>query len=69
MTGLPRPSLAAGDDLTADAGVDIDDAIADLVRQRTESPIVRPSRAADVAALLDLEFPERGGASLDNLVA
>ena len=62
-----RPTLASGDDLCAAAAIDIDAALADLVRQRTESPIVRPSRAADVAALLDTDFPAQGGASLDSL--
>ena len=69
MPRPPRPSLASGDDLTAAAGIDIDVAIADLIRRRSESPIVRPSRAADVAALLELDFPDRGGASLDELAA
>lgn len=69
MPQLSRPGLAPDDDLTVAAKIDIDAAIADLVRRRSESPIVRPSRAADVAALLDTDFPDRGGDSLDDLVA
>jgi glutamate/tyrosine decarboxylase-like PLP-dependent enzyme len=62
-----RPTLAPEDDLTAAAGVDISAAIAPLHEQRYRSPIVRPSLAADVAALIDTSFPA-GGDSLEQLV-
>jgi aromatic-L-amino-acid decarboxylase len=63
-----RPALDPADDLTSAAEIDIDDAIADLQRQRTASPIIRPSRARDVEALVDSSYP-RGGDSLQELAA
>lgn len=67
MSKPPRPVLAAADDLTEAVNIDISGAIAALVEQRTHSPIVRPSKAADVAALVDASFPE-GGEPLPQLV-
>ncbi len=63
----PRPVLAQADDLTGSVNVDISNAIAALVEQRTKSPILRPSTAADVAALVDASYPE-GGEPLPRLV-
>jgi glutamate/tyrosine decarboxylase-like PLP-dependent enzyme len=62
-----RPALEPADDLTRPADIDLNAALAPLIRQRLDSPIVRPSRAADVAALIDVSFP-RGGESLEQLV-
>ena len=62
-----RPELAAEDNLTDAADIDINAAIADLQRQRSAAPIIRPSREVDVAALIDQDMPE-GGDSLDYLV-
>lgn len=67
MTRSPRPQLAPADDLTEAADIDISKAIAPLIEQRYRSPIIRPSKAADVAALIDESFPE-GGESLEQLV-
>ena len=67
MPRPPRPELAAADDLTEAVDIDISGAIAALIEQRTRSPIVRPSKAADVAALIDASFPE-GGDPLPQLV-
>jgi glutamate/tyrosine decarboxylase-like PLP-dependent enzyme len=69
MQQSQRPALAPGDDLSVAADVDIDAALAELIRQRTESPIIRPSLAADVGELIGSDFPARGGDSLDSLVA
>ena len=63
-----RPSLAFADDLTQAADIDLNGALSPLIEQRTLSPIIRPSTAADVAALIDESFPQ-GGDSLDQLVA
>ena len=67
MTAPNRPQLAPADDLTEAAEIDISRAIAPLIEQRYRSPIVRPSRAADVAALIDTSFPP-GDESLEDLV-
>lgn len=68
MTQLQRPVLEDADDLTRATEIDISAALAPLIKQRTESPIVRPSLASDVAALIDESFP-RGGDSLQQLIA
>ena len=68
MTRPHRPTLAPEDDLTAAADVDISRAIAPLHEQRYRSPIIRPSQATDVAALIDTSFPA-GGDTLEQLVA
>ncbi|TNF87677.1 MAG: aminotransferase class V-fold PLP-dependent enzyme [Gammaproteobacteria bacterium] len=68
MTRPSRPQLAPADDLTAAADIDISAAIAPLIGQRYRSPIVRPSSAADVAALIDTSFPHEGE-PLQHLVA
>jgi len=68
MTRPHRPSLASADDLTEAADIDLNLALSQLIEQRTLSPIIRPSTAADVAALIDESFPQ-GGDSLDHLVA
>jgi aromatic-L-amino-acid decarboxylase len=67
MNHSQRPSLDPEDDLTRAADIDISAALAPLVEQRFDSPIVRPSRAVDVAALIDQSYP-RGGDSLAQLV-
>jgi aromatic-L-amino-acid decarboxylase len=63
-----RPGLDPADDLTAPADIDLNAALSDLQRQRTAAPIIRPSRAVDVAALLDPSYPQ-GGDTLEQLVA
>jgi hypothetical protein len=68
MTKANRPLLAATDDLTEAADIDLNAALATLTAQRSRSPIIPPSRAADVAALLDLGYPA-GGDDLEQLVA
>jgi len=68
MTRPHRPSLASADDLTEAADIDLNQALSPLIEQRTHSPIVRPSTAADVAALIDESFPQ-GGDSLEYLAA
>lgn len=68
MTRLQRPSLASADDLTQAADIDLNLALSQLIEQRTHSPIIRPSTAADVAALIDEGFPQ-GDESLEHLVA
>lgn len=67
MTVPRRPQLAPADDLTSAAEIDISKAIAPLIEQRYRSPIIRPSKVADVAALIDASFPP-GGESLEHLV-
>ena len=67
MTAPQRPQLDLADDLTEAADIDINAAITPFIEQRYRSPIIRPSKAADVAALLDESFPE-GGDSLEQLV-
>jgi len=68
MTRPQRPSLASADDLTQAADIDLNLALSGLIEQRYRSPIVRPSTAADVAALIDQSFPQ-AGESLEHLVA
>jgi aromatic-L-amino-acid decarboxylase len=68
MTKTNRPALAAADDLSAAADIDLNAVLPTLIERRTQSPIVRPSRAADVAALIDQGYPT-GGDSLEHLVA
>ncbi|MCP4389211.1 MAG: aminotransferase class V-fold PLP-dependent enzyme [Gammaproteobacteria bacterium] len=60
MTSPQRPQLAPTDDLSAAASIDISAAIAPLLEQRYRSPIVRPSKADDVASLIDERFPHQG---------
>ena len=62
-----RPSLAENDDLTQQPAIDLNETLADLIRQRTQSPIIRQSNEADVIKLLDSRFPQ-GGESLQQLV-
>ncbi len=62
-----RPALDPADDLTAALEIDIDAAIAPLIAQRAQTPIVRPSTEADVRALIEDRWPERGE-SLDSLI-
>jgi len=61
-----RPSLAEHDDLTQQPDIDLDVTLADLISQRTQSPIMRKSREVDVLKLLDTRFPQ-GGISLQHL--
>jgi len=67
MTRPLRPSLASTDDLTQATDIDLNAALSPLIEQRSRSPIIRSSTAADVAALIDQSFP-RGGESLEHLV-
>ena len=67
MSPPGRPQFDPEDDLTDAADIDINAALADLHRQRLESPIVRPSKAADVAELIDASYPH-GGERLERLV-
>ena len=62
-----RPQLDLADDLTTAVSIDLNAVLSDLHSQRTAAPIVRPSREADVAALIDQSFPQ-GGDSLEQLV-
>jgi len=62
-----RPDLDPADDLTGPTDIDLNLALAGLQQQRFASPIIRPSLAADVAALLDQSYPE-GGDTLEYLV-
>jgi aromatic-L-amino-acid decarboxylase len=62
-----RPHLDPADDLTTAVSVDLNAVLSDLQCQRTTSPIVRPSMAVDVAALIDQSYPQ-GGDSLEQLV-
>ncbi len=68
MTRPHCPSLASADDLTEAADIDLNQALSQLIAQRTLSPIIRPSTATEVATLIDESFPQ-GGDSLDHLVA
>jgi len=68
MTQPQRPSLSPADDLTLAADIDLNAALSPLIEQRFQAPIIRPSTAADVSALIDESFPQ-GGDSLEHLVA
>ena len=68
MTKANRPILAASDELTEAVELDLNAALAPLLAQRNQAPIIRPSRAADVAELIDQSYPQ-GGESLEQLVA
>ena len=67
MPATSRPCLDPADDLTAPVSIDLNAALSDLHSQRITAPIIRPSREADVAALIDQSFPQ-GGDSLEQLV-
>ena len=67
MSRLQRPHLDPADDLTTPTTIDLNKVLLDLQRQRCAEPIIRPSRAADVAALIDQSVP-RGGEDLEQLV-
>ena len=49
---ITRPHLDPEDDLTATLDIDWQAALSDLERQRTTSPIIRPSTAAEVEPLI-----------------
>jgi glutamate/tyrosine decarboxylase-like PLP-dependent enzyme len=66
MPNACRPQLDPADDLTRAVTIDLNSVVADLQRQRDQSPIVRPSKAADVEKLIDQGFPP-GGDSLEQL--
>jgi glutamate/tyrosine decarboxylase-like PLP-dependent enzyme len=68
MTPASRPVLAASDELTDAIGLNLDALLDPIIEQRTKAPIIRPSRAADVAALIDQSYPQ-GGDSLEQLAA
>jgi len=68
MHSSSRPQLDPADDLTDAVQIDINTAISDLQRQRTASPILRPSRETDITALIDQDLPWDGH-SLEQLVA
>ncbi len=68
MIRANRPVLAAKDELTGPVDLDLNATLAPLLEQRTRAPIVRPSRAVDVATLIDQSYP-RGDESLEQLVA
>lgn len=67
MPDTRRPRFDPADDLGAIPSIDLNEALAELQRQRSQSPIIRPSRAADVEQLIDQGFPG-GGDSLEDLV-
>jgi hypothetical protein len=68
MTKTKRPILSTGDELNQAVELDLNAALAPLLAQRSQAPIIRPSMAADVAELIDQSYP-RGGESLEQLVA
>ena len=68
MTSPKRPELSTEDDLTQPVDIDLNAALAPLIAQRTQSPIIRSSMAADITAMIDDSFP-KGGDSLTDLVA
>ncbi len=68
MTLLNRPELSVEDDLTQAIDIDLNAALAPLIAQRMQSPIVRSSTAAEVTRMIDDSFP-LGGDSLTDLVA
>ena len=67
MARPQRPQLAAEDDLTAPADIDLNAALAPLLEQRYRSPILRPSTAGEVTNLIDRSLPS-DGQSLEGLV-
>jgi glutamate/tyrosine decarboxylase-like PLP-dependent enzyme len=67
LSATRRPRLDPADDLAKAVAIDWHAALSDLQKQRTTAPIIRPSRAEDVAALIDQSFPQ-GGDSLEQLV-
>jgi aromatic-L-amino-acid decarboxylase len=67
MTSSQRPELNPEDDLTRAIDIDLNAALAPLIEQRTQSPIVRPSTAADITGMIDDSYP-KGGDSLTELV-
>jgi aromatic-L-amino-acid/L-tryptophan decarboxylase len=61
-----RPQLDPADILPEPVNVDYAALLEPLLTQRTQSPIVRPSTAEQVSALIDTRFPE-GGDSLEQV--
>ncbi|MEM7563235.1 MAG: aminotransferase class V-fold PLP-dependent enzyme, partial [Pseudomonadota bacterium] len=68
MPPVKAPALDPADDLTHPVEIDLNAALAPLITQRIQSPIIRPSKAADISALIDESDP-LGGDSLEDLVA
>ncbi len=68
MTQPSRPSLASTDDLTHAVDIDLNTALLPFIEQRIRSPIIRPSTAAQVSALIDESYPS-GDESLEQLVS
>jgi len=60
------PSLAEHDDLTQQLDIDLTATLAGLIKQRTQSPVIRQSKEIDVIKLLDTRFPQ-GGDSIQQL--
>ena len=67
MTPSQRPHLDPADDLTTAPTIDMNEVLVDLQKQRSKAPIIRPSRAVDVGALIDQSFPQ-GGEDLEQLI-
>ncbi len=67
MKILP-PALASEDDLTQALDIDLNSALAELIEQRYQSPIIRPSKAVDIVELVDTSYP-LGGDLVEQLVA
>ncbi|MEM7257896.1 MAG: aminotransferase class V-fold PLP-dependent enzyme, partial [Pseudomonadota bacterium] len=67
MSSVKAPFLDPADDLTQPVDIDLNAALAPLIAQRIQSPIIRPSKATDISALIDESDPV-GGDSLQDLV-
>ena len=67
MIKTVRPVFDPGDDLSAPLEVDYNAIIAPLISQRADSPIVRESKAVDVAALFQQSIPRTGSELADLL--
>ena len=63
---IPRPLLDPADTISEPADVDYNALLEPLLAQRLKSPIIRPSTAEKVRALIDTRFPQ-GGDSLEQL--
>ena len=62
MQNPKRPEISDDDDLSRAIDIDINSTIQTFVEQRELWPIIRPSKADDVAAMLNISPPEGGDA-------
>ncbi len=66
-SSLIRPEFSPDDDLSQALTIDFNAALSPIVEHRRDSPILRPSKAEEVTALIDTSYP-KGGDTLEHLI-